>query len=277
MGSPDAATRKAATYLFLTFLFSSFVYARMIATGTGSDLAMVWMWCPGAAAIATQLINREDVDGLFLDFPGWRWLLIGYGVPLLYSSVVYGMTWLLGLGRFVARNIMIEGQNVPFIVGLAFQATVGLLPNLVSGLGEEIGWRGLLFPNLYTRFGFVRASLIGGVAWALWHYPAILFADYRGPTPLWFQLPAFTLSVLGLNFFANWLWLRSGSVLPAAVWHGSHNLLYQAVFQSLTVYGDLTGYFVDDFGIGLTLVSLFLALACLRDYRNNSTASPLTG
>lgn len=267
MGSADDATSRVSTYLFLTFLFSSFIYARMIATGTGSDLAMIWMWCPGAAAIATQLIRREEMEGLHLDFPGWKWLLVGYLVPLLYSSVVYGLTWISGLGGFEARSISIDGREVLFIVGFVLQATVGLLPNLVSGLGEEIGWRGMLFPNLHARFGYVRASLIGGAVWAAWHYPAVLFADYRGPTPLWFQLPAFTLSVLGLNFFANWLWLKSASVWPAAVWHGSHNLMYQAVFLRLTVYGGLTGYVVDDFGIGLTLVSLGLALYCIRDVR----------
>jgi len=267
MGSADDATSRVSTYLFLTFLFSSFIYARMIATGTGSDLAMIWMWCPGAAAIATQLIRREEMEGLHLDFPGWKWLLVGYLVPLLYSSVVYGLTWISGLGGFEARSISIDGREVLFIVGFVLQATVGLLPNLVSGLGEEIGWRGMLFPNLHARFGYVRASLIGGAVWAAWHYPAVLFADYRGPTPLWFQLPAFTLSVLGLNFFANWLWLKSASVWPAAVWHGSHNLMYQAVFLRLTVYRDLTGYVVDDFGIGLTLVSLGLALYCILDHR----------
>ncbi len=265
----DATTRRVATYLFLTFFFSSFFYARMIATGTGSDLGVGWMWCPGAAALITMLIYCDGIGALHLGFPGWRWLFIGYFTPLLYSSIVYGFTWVSGLGGFSARGVSFYGHEASFIVGLVFQAIVGLLPNVFSGLGEEIGWRGLLFPELNARIGYIRASLIGGAVWAAWHYPAILFADYRSTTPLWFQLSVFTLSVLGLNFFVNWLWLRSQSVWPAAVWHGSHNLMYQTIFLRLTVDRGLTGYVVDDFGIGLTLVSMVLAFACVRDVRGS--------
>ena len=37
-----------------------------------------------------------------------------------------------------------------------------LIPGIILGLGEEIGWRGCLFPELKERFGRVRAMLLGG-------------------------------------------------------------------------------------------------------------------
>ena len=41
-----------------------------------------------------------------------------------------------------------------------------------SHLGEELGWRGFLLPRLAARQGPLRASLVVGLLWGLWHLPA---------------------------------------------------------------------------------------------------------
>jgi membrane protease YdiL (CAAX protease family) len=96
------------------------------------------------------------------------------------------------------------------------------------------------------------------MVWALWHYPAILFSDYRSHAPLWFQLPVFTTSVLGMSFFTARLRLKSGGLWPAVLWHGNHNLLIQGLFLNMTQDTDITEYIVDDFGVGLSLATLAL-------------------
>ena len=63
-------------------------------------------------------------------------------------------------------------------------ATVGVLGSCISALGEELGWRGFLVPQLANVASFPRVELIGGAIWALLHYPIIPFADYRGAGPL---------------------------------------------------------------------------------------------
>lgn len=70
--------------------------------------------------------------------------ILGYEAP--------GMSWL---------NI---GAKQPYLI------PVFLLLSLVSGpLNEEFGWRGYSLDRLFVRFGFVRASLIMGFIWAIWH------------------------------------------------------------------------------------------------------------
>ncbi len=45
--------------------------------------------------------------------------------------------------------------------------TIGFLRySLPGAFGEELGWRGFLFPELERMTSFTTASLIGGIVWA---------------------------------------------------------------------------------------------------------------
>ena len=58
-----------------------------------------------------------------------------------------------------------------------------LIPECIVAFGEEYGWRGYLLPRLMP-LGEIKASLIVGVIWSLWHLPAL-----AGGNPLWRQYP----------------------------------------------------------------------------------------
>jgi membrane protease YdiL (CAAX protease family) len=82
-----------------------------------------------------------------------------------------------------------------FIVSaFGYISLLNLLPNMLLALGEELGWRGFLVPELTTWVGFRRASLYSGVIWAAWHLPGILAGAYGAAgTPKAYQLACFTL------------------------------------------------------------------------------------
>jgi hypothetical protein len=105
--------------------------------------------------------------------------------------------------------------------------------SLVGALGEELGWRGFLFPELQRITSFTTASVIGGVVWALHHLPLILFSDYHSTAPIAFQVVVFFISTIVLTFVYNWLRVRSGSVWPAVVLHASHNIFFSNVYDPL--------------------------------------------
>ena len=91
-----------------------------------------------------------------------------------------------------------------------------VLQILVTGLGEEIGWRGWLLPSLAERHGMARATVITGTVWYFWHFPILLGGL---SVALWFAV-----AVAGISTWLSLLWLRSGgSVVPAAIAHGSIN------------------------------------------------------
>jgi len=67
-------------------------------------------------------------------------------------------------------------------------------------LGEEIGWRGFLVPELYKNNSFLKTAMISGAIWALWHYPIIIFSDYNGGTSVGYSLFCFTLMIIAISF-----------------------------------------------------------------------------
>lgn len=48
---------------------------------------------------------------------------------------------------------------------------------LVASVGEEYGWRGFAYVRFVERMGPVKASLLIGVIWALWHLPTSMPPD----------------------------------------------------------------------------------------------------
>lgn len=52
----------------------------------------------------------------------------------------------------------------------------GIAAGLLAGIFEEIGWTGFATPRLLDRYSPLRAGLILGLAWALWH----ALADFSG-------------------------------------------------------------------------------------------------
>ncbi len=78
---------------------------------------------------------------------------------------------------------------------------------VIGGALEEPGWRGFGLPHLLETHTPVRATLILGLAWGIWHVPVY--------GPLGFIVP------LVLAFFYTYLWARTGSVLLAILLHAS--------------------------------------------------------
>jgi membrane protease YdiL (CAAX protease family) len=63
-----------------------------------------------------------------------------------------------------------------------------------------------------------------------------------------------------------WLTLRSNSVWPAAICHGSHNLFIQSIFTPLTRDTGPTKYVIDEFGIGLVVTIGIGAIVVWRSF-----------
>jgi membrane protease YdiL (CAAX protease family) len=226
----------------------------MFSMGTARKVGGFWMWSPGIAAILTKFIFREKLQDIGWQLGERKYLILGLAIPFLYASMIYSLVWVTGLGRFTPQ---------PIIKMLIF-VTVGLVVACVTALGEEIGWRGFLVPELNKIMPFTNVALMTGLVWAVWHYPAIIFADYNSETPIFIQLGLITVAVIGFSIFSAWLRIKSGSIWPAVLWHGGHNLFIQQIFLSMTSNTGITDYFVDDFGVGVFLAASILGIVYWR-------------
>ncbi len=270
--------KKVLTFLALTLLGSSVLYYLIISSGSLESMGGLWvlllMWTPGLSGIITQLFYEHSLRGM-----GWKpgkvkYLLLAYFIPLLYCLVVYGLTWLSGLGLFPSAEFveslkLAYGSQMPdallILVYVAVAGTLGMLGSLLSAVGEEIGWRGLFVPELAKLTSFQKTSLISGAVWAAWHLPLILFSDYNLPgVPKWYAAVMFIIMVMGISFIFAWLRLKSGSLWTAALLHASHNLFVQGVFTPLTQRIAVTPYIIDEFGVGLALAAVVLAVIFWR-------------
>jgi hypothetical protein len=95
-----------------------------------------------------------------------------------------------------------------------------LLPALVvdpGPLGEELGWRGFALPRMLERWSPLTASLILGLIWGTWHFPAFFIA---GLPQKHMALPIFFLNTISLSVADTWLFLRAkGNLLPPILVH----------------------------------------------------------
>jgi membrane protease YdiL (CAAX protease family) len=278
--SMTTAHKKILTFLVLTFGFSFVFYYLIASAGTlESGPILGLMWSPGVAALITQLIFNRSLRGLGWKPGKFKYLLLGYLLPVGYGVVSYGLVWLTGLGHLDANELLTQTSahlvpmglpqvNSPvalMAVYLGLVVTVGTVQSLLSATGEEIGWRGLLVPELSKVTTFTRTALISGAIWAVWHYPLILLANYHNTgAPVWFSLICFTVLVLSAGFIYAWLRLKSGSLWPAVLLHASHNLFIQNVFTPLTQNTGPTPYFIDEFGVILALVAAVFAFIYWR-------------
>ncbi len=255
-----------AVYLVLTLAFSSVFWVLIIRAGTmavsGGAYVYALMWCPGAAALVASLVTGRRLSEIGWRW-NWTWALLGYVIPVGYAAAAYGSSWALGIagvpnpGFLASITQRFGGTEAAALTKfLLLQGTAGVFLSCLSGLGEEIGWRGFLVPELARRMSFSRTALLSGAIWAVWHYPILLFADYNAGTPAWYALTCFTVSVIGIGFVFAYARLKSGSVWPAVILHGSHNLWIQGVFTPLTRDTGKTRWVIDEFGAALAITAI---------------------
>jgi len=188
-----------------TFLDTLLLVTHGVAGGLYLSL---FMWTPGLAALITCAIHRLDVRAL-----GWSWQTArhtsyGYVLPLVYIVPVYVATWVLIRGSFNLTPLLANSaETVGFPPRLAtlgldipLLLTFGILSRFPNTLGEELGWRGFLLPQLSRRYGFTAGCFVTGIIGVLWHYPLLFaFGFFTRPNAL-FRIGSFTVIVIGLSF-----------------------------------------------------------------------------
>jgi membrane protease YdiL (CAAX protease family) len=55
-----------------------------------------------------------------------------------------------------------------------------------------------------------------------------------------------------------WLRLRSGSFWPAVLYHATHNLVIQGIFDGSTIDTGATKWITTEFGIGIAIVMVII-------------------
>ncbi len=258
-----------------TPLFIPMIRERTIYPGGTIWCVLGVMWCPAVAGLTTRLIFQTTLRGV-----GWQWgkgkyQWASYLIPLMYSSVVYLPFLALGYGDYARKahsglslvqwiHLPLHSQPALVVVSIVTDLIVDVIPNSMATLGEELGWRGFLVPELAKITSFKNVGWISGLIWAFYHFPAILGADYLGTAPRWSSVLCFTLQIMSLSYIYAWMRLRSGSVWTAVILHAMGNIAVQGIFDNMIRHSHLTNWVVGEGGIGIGVSSGIIAYVLWR-------------
>jgi membrane protease YdiL (CAAX protease family) len=156
-----------------------------------------------------------------------------------------------------------ESPPIGFVVCLQILAIVtGAFINMIPALGEELGWRGWLFPRL-LRFGRWPALVFSGLIWGVWHSPLLLLGYNYPDSPGWLAIVCMCATCVLVGSVLCWLRLRSGSIWAPALAHGAFNAAVPGFMQLFQSYGsdvDTTSATILGWSGWIIMVPVFVAV-----------------
>lgn len=252
--------RVIAVYLVLAFGLSSILWYVIAAkpqwaiqTGIIRYSVYILMWCPAFAAIATRLAFQRNLDGFGWKIGELRWWLLAMAIPIAVGLAMFSTAWISGAAPFLPARASAM-LALPALQAILF----ALVDNVFSATGEELGWRGLLVPELGRFTTFTLIAIISAVIWFLWHLPLMVVGLYGDGSM--YSITMFFLSMIGGSTLFAWIRLRSGSIWPAALLHGFWNYFLQEFYPRMTATTKAGEAMLGEFGWYVVLISIVIGL-----------------
>ena len=274
---------KKKILIFLAFCFGISWLSAGVFHWSGAEYTSIWgflfasvyMFFPLVSVLLTQLVTGEKpFSGIGLSFRLNKWWWLGWLVifPVLIlltlpvSALFPGVSMSTGTEMMEQTVDSLQAQGLflgPWGVGvitLLSGFVAGFTINAFFAFGEESAWRGFLH-RLLKGQGFWKECLIIGSIWGIWHAPLILMGHNYPEHPVAgvFMMVAFCLLVTPLMVFIR---EKSGSVIMAAVAHGTINAVAGLPIIYLTGYNELLSGFTGLAGF-IILAAADLALLLL--------------
>lgn len=241
----------------LSFALDAVIYWQGGLTNPGlfQLLAGFQMLIPGLTAVAFRAFRMEGFAHSGLGLGKKRFYAIALGLILLFLALSIGLSaltpWLTldtqleKIKQMMATITEQTGKPAPFSPE-TFSLLLGLqviLLGSVLGLpalwGEEYGWRGYLLPKL-LGLGKLRAVVLHGVIWGLWHAPLIAMG-YNYPGYPVAGIGMMTLFCVLVGAIFAWLYYASGSIWVPSLAHGFLNQGAAYGFMFVSSYHVLLG------------------------------------
>ena len=201
-------------------------------------IATLCMMMPLIATVILQRIENEPLlRGLYIRWKPNRWWFVAWLLPALLTTATVGISCLLPGMHFTTESPLmtelLDKINAALPSGKTISPTIFLLAQVANGFiagitinalfafGEEIGWRGYLL-KLFTGQRFLPTAIIIGAIWGLWHMPLILMGHNFPDHPV-IGVFVMTIACICLAPIVQFIRLKSGSVVAAAIFHGSFN------------------------------------------------------
>jgi uncharacterized protein len=257
--------RKSIAFLFINF-FITWVPWGLVILLTEGDLSeeqptfilyiLGGLLGPVVSAFVVQRFFGPKVENLLFlrelikGRVRFWWYVTIFLLPLGFSLVSQLVEGIL------TDNFTLQFGNEPYYMILAILPTM-----IIAGGLEEVGWRGVLLPELMKKYRLSIATVIVSIFWVIWHLP------------LWF-MPGTVQSSLNFGYFA--LSTFSMSILLTVVYVGTRSvflcILLHALFNTNLMYFsnvNIESAWNEPISIAVKLtLALLLYFTLIHKYKN---------
>ena len=240
--------KQLSSYLLWAFLLAWMLQAAAIGFAWNGQTQlftlalMLTMYAPFAAVLLAKGPLKDMGWHLRLRGKG-KWILAAWFGSALLAALGAALYYLLfpaaldlsgamlsaQLGEAGLQQMEAQGLSMKalLLIQLAQALSYAPLVNTFFALGEEVGWRGFLYPRLKERFGVAKGRLLGGLIWGVWHWPVMILAGYNYGMAYW-GAPVlgpllFCVICVALGTVIDYLYEKTGCIWIPALAHGAFN------------------------------------------------------
>lgn len=141
-------------------------------------------------------------------------------------------------------NININIGTIFITVFVLWLVSALAIPIHLLELGEEIGWRGYLFPLLLRFMGKKNAIILSGILWGLAHAPLIYFGFNYGDGYWGAPYTGIVLMIVfcvGIGTWMSYTMMKTNNCMYSAIIHGAVNVAADMQILSIVINRPLLG------------------------------------
>ncbi|MEH6537682.1 MAG: type II CAAX endopeptidase family protein [Psychroserpens sp.] len=208
--------KKTVLFFFIAYFISWSLYF-LYGSSEGTFIGYLIKFGFTISGIIMLVLTKDRVSfrrilSYFYSVKSLKFLWIG-----LLPLVAYLLSALLSVPT-ESLSLNHDNSLQEWIYTIGFSSSSGILFYMFfrGGLGEEIGLRGYLLPLLLQHIKPLKAALIIGVFWALWHYPIWISQGFV-------IVAVLTLAVLAWSVIFTYVFLKTKSLWVVIFLHATSN------------------------------------------------------
>lgn len=178
-------------------------------------------------------------------------------------------------GTGTLQQLEEQGLTMPMYLLITTIQAVTYAPfvSMFVTLGEEVGWRGALYPYLKEKLGVTKGRIVCGTIWGAWHWPVMIFAGYEygkeyigapvlGPI-------VFCICTVMMGILFDYVYEKTETIWLPSLMHGATNAFTIFAYLSKPEYADKAILGPAYIGI-ISMIPLIVmaVIICVKQKRN---------
>lgn len=125
-------------------------------------------------------------------------------------------------------NSIITGKQQLLVLQPVYML-LAMIPVMIIGGGlEELGWRGVLLPELLKKQSVLVSTIIVSIIWSIWHIPLWFI---KGVSQYGSNFVEFAFAIIGFSMLLSIIYIKTESIFMCILFHSLSNSYY-AVFST---------------------------------------------